>query len=176
MAEIIKQIIPSKDFKNNNHRPKDYTYFVRDGYNVYGHPDMIITCSKCNETKNQKHFGIRWSDQYGIRDLRNICYPCKRYDNNIITKIRRTLNTSPPEVCDICKRSNSNKKMQIDHNHHTEKFRGFLCNSCNSSIGKFNDDPFMVIKVIKYLMKDGYYDKREISLKLKALASELDNV
>ena len=77
MAEIIKQIIPSRDFKNNNHRPRDYTYFVRDGYNIYGHPDMVIACIVCNETKNQKNFNVRWSDQYNIRQLYNTCKECK---------------------------------------------------------------------------------------------------
>ena len=171
MAEVIKQLTPQK---NGRKKPRDYTYFERNGYNIYGHPDMVITCIKCNETKNQKHFGVRWRDQHNIRHLLNVCNPCKGYDASVRKKIKKELKGPIPKVCEICEKINY--KIQIDHNHYTEKFRGFLCNSCNSSIGKFNDDPSMVIKAIKYLMKDGYYDKQEVSLKLRTLASELDNV
>jgi len=168
---VIRQV---ELLENRRHRPRDYTYFERKGYKIYGHPDMIITCIRCNETKNQKHFGIRWSDEYDIRTLLNLCNTCKNYNSKILQKIKKELNLPIPNECDICEKPDVNK-IQIDHNHHTEKFRGFLCNPCNTSLGKFKDDPFMMIKVIKYLMKDDYYDKREVALKLRGLASELEN-
>ena len=38
-----------------------------------------------------------------------------------------------------------------DHNHGTDEFRGFLCDSCNTSLGKFRDDPDLLARAIKYL-------------------------
>lgn len=33
----------------------------------------------------------------------------------------------------------------------TEQFRGYICNSCNLGIGKFNDDPAVVWRAFIYL-------------------------
>ena len=41
--------------------------------------------------------------------------------------------------------------LSVDHNHKTGKVRGLLCNGCNTSLGKFRDDPVLLKKAIKYL-------------------------
>ena len=41
--------------------------------------------------------------------------------------------------------------LSIDHNHKTGKIRGLLCHRCNRALGYFNDNPFLLVKAIKYL-------------------------
>ena len=40
---------------------------------------------------------------------------------------------------------------RLDHNHGTGEFRGFLCDSCNTGLGKFGDDPDLLARAIEYL-------------------------
>ena len=66
-------------------------------------------------------------------------------------------------TCAICNEENftrekgthNNKSvpmsLAVDHNHKTGQVRGLLCNGCNTSLGKFKDDPILLEKAIQYL-------------------------
>lgn len=61
-------------------------------------------------------------------------------------------------VCAICgrketavDRNGSIKKLQVDHNHQTNKVRGLLCSTCNRGIGYLQDDISVVEKALQYL-------------------------
>ena len=58
--------------------------------------------------------------------------------------------------CAICgvHQSETQKRLCIDHNHETGNVRGLLCDRCNTSIGKFNDDINLLRNAIKYLEGD----------------------
>lgn len=43
------------------------------------------------------------------------------------------------------------KEVHVDHNHKTGKVRGLLCFRCNSGLGKFLDNPELLIKAVFYL-------------------------
>lgn len=56
--------------------------------------------------------------------------------------------------CKICKRVESRKtsaRLCVDHDHKTGQVRGLLCFGCNAGLGKFNDDPALIQRAIKYL-------------------------
>jgi hypothetical protein len=57
--------------------------------------------------------------------------------------------------CAICGRPDPGiswgKNLHVDHCHKTGAVRGLLCQSCNTSIGRFGDDPEMLRKAIAYL-------------------------
>jgi len=51
-------------------------------------------------------------------------------------------------VCRICGRD---QYLVLDHNHKTNAARGVLCSRCNTGLGKFLDNPEIMLKAIKYL-------------------------
>lgn len=55
--------------------------------------------------------------------------------------------------CAICNshESEQKKKLSLDHCHTTLKVRGFLCDNCNTALGKFKDDVNLLTKAINYL-------------------------
>ena len=54
----------------------------------------------------------------------------------------------PTKPCEICGKV---VKLVIDHNHETQKFRGFLCSMCNSGLGYFGDDLSVLKSAVEYL-------------------------
>jgi hypothetical protein len=53
-----------------------------------------------------------------------------------------------PSCCEICGDSG---RICFDHDHKTGKFRGWICNNCNASIGFAKDNIEILRKIIKYL-------------------------
>jgi hypothetical protein len=66
--------------------------------------------------------------------------------------------------CQICGShpSGRTKRLHIDHNHTTGRFRGLLCGRCNLTIGKFNDNPSLLRAAANYLEK--FVDKIDVSM------------
>lgn len=75
---------------------------------------------------------------------------------------RRTYGLSAGEVevmldeqhggCAICRdRPERLASMHLDHDHETGQLRGLLCLSCNQGLGKFRDDPALLLRAIVYL-------------------------
>jgi Recombination endonuclease VII len=53
--------------------------------------------------------------------------------------------------CCGCHESSCKTRLVIDHDHDTGDFRGWLCNTCNLSIGKLGDTPEQVWAAYCYL-------------------------
>ena len=55
--------------------------------------------------------------------------------------------------CEICGKTaeENGKKLAMDHDHGSGKFRGFLCHLCNIGLGAFLDNPQILRKAIGYL-------------------------
>lgn len=62
-------------------------------------------------------------------------------------------------LCDICGRPPSEvgqkKRLSVDHDHETGKFRGFICHNCNVALGLVYDSIDTLAAMIDYLMNDG---------------------
>lgn len=56
-----------------------------------------------------------------------------------------------PNVCECCGKPPINKALALDHDHITNKFRGWLCIKCNLGIGKLDDSISGLQKAIEYL-------------------------
>ena len=57
--------------------------------------------------------------------------------------------------CKICSststQSSKHKKFSVDHNHKTGDVRGLLCAPCNHGLGKFKDNPTLMIQAAEYI-------------------------
>lgn len=54
-------------------------------------------------------------------------------------------------VCAIC-RFPCTRELAVDHCHKTGVVRGLLCSGCNTALGRFHDDPRMLLRAAKYLL------------------------
>jgi hypothetical protein len=73
---------------------------------------------------------------------------------NIDLCVANEMLTREKDFCDIC---GSTSRLHYDHCHETNKFRGVLCTSCNTLIGRMGDNVKQVKlkaqKMIDYLSK-----------------------
>ena len=113
---------------------------------------MDRECKKCHITKPLTEFDVDRTYEGG-RQLRKLtCKTCRGQQ----TKIRNQLSkqhTKPNTItCPICERERTD--IVLDHDHSTNEFRGWLCNDCNSGLGKFGDCPEFLWRAIEYLTKE----------------------
>ena len=117
--------------------------------------DLLRTCTECNETKLLEDFTYHHT-MYQKR--RNTCKACTT-ESMQTTKFLRKRNRYPDKnyecpICGVTKfgipRRNGTSWV-VDHCHKTKQFRGWLCENCNSGIGKLKDDVNTVRNALKYL-------------------------
>lgn len=85
----------------------------------------------------------------------------KRYyeDNKLALTLKRngiidTPDRLSPELCECCGGENkAGRGMCMDHDHHTGLFRGWICDLCNTGIGKLGDSIEGLEAAIVYLKK-----------------------
>lgn len=70
--------------------------------------------------------------------------------------------------CAICNEEEKGKRLSVDHDHSTKKVRELLCSRCNTSIGKFSDDPELLRKAAEYLEKHRQIQELEILFEVSA--------
>ena len=66
-----------------------------------------------------------------------------------------------PMKCECCGKK-SHKTRVLDHCHETNQFRGWICEACNTGIGKLGDDFTGVWLAAMYLSR---FDEKEASRK-----------
>lgn len=73
--------------------------------------------------------------------------------------------------CDLC--GMPSERIEIDHDHDTDRIRGYVCRRCNFLLGVASDDPELLAKVIAYLAdppRDGSY-REAVRLRRNAWAA-----
>ena len=116
------------------------------------------TCSGNCTICTQESFESRKETVYE-RQRRNYVRTDKRIQQQRATNLRRYGLTieqydqmlfEQSYVCAICHKPCS-KALAVDHDHKTGAVRGLLCMNCNHGLGKFKDDPNLLMAAIKYL-------------------------
>lgn len=57
-----------------------------------------------------------------------------------------------PKLCECCGRK-PKRALHLDHDHETGKFRGWLCNTCNTGIGGLGDTIAGLLRAMRYLRR-----------------------
>lgn len=94
-------------------------------------------------------YSARWYKAHPEKsnDRRLYAYYLKEY--GITPELRQRLWEEQGKRCKICGKETN--KPQLDHDHLTKRIRGMLCITCNTTLGKYKDDPEIFKKFIEYL-------------------------
>jgi hypothetical protein len=69
----------------------------------------------------------------------------------VLQKLERKAGRKKPEQCELCGRGG---KICFDHNHKTDKFRGWICGKCNSALGMVDENIQTLELMIEYIKKN----------------------
>tara|TARA_R100001143_G_C3249644_1_gene82903 strand:- start:17 stop:493 length:477 start_codon:yes stop_codon:yes gene_type:complete len=128
--------------------------------------DQNRVCKSCGETKDITFFVVSWYRKDGSKSYETTCRKCRANDAYNVKLLKEKIPyPSDDYCCPICNSSSENLKSKIDgeykgmnrgswvldHDHKSGKFRGWLCNKCNSALGWLDDDITYVRRALNYL-------------------------
>lgn len=127
-------------------------------------PFKYKICNKCHVLKVQSiYFDYNQNDKYGRPTTRPSCKSCRvDIDGVKMPKSERDrmnrIKPKPYELfeCPICHKvtiPDVTANIVIDHDHRTGRARAWICDSCNTGIGRFQDSPEMLEKIAEYIKK-----------------------
>tara|TARA_S200002703_G_scaffold128959_1_gene115849 strand:+ start:878 stop:1267 length:390 start_codon:yes stop_codon:yes gene_type:complete len=109
--------------------------------------EKLKECSKCKKLKDINYFRKRGEGKDKKR-VYPICKECEKRINKDVANLRKYA-PSKPEYCDCC--GKKCEKFVLDHDHELNKFRGWICDSCNIGISRLGDNLDGVMKAVQYL-------------------------
>jgi RNase P subunit RPR2 len=127
-----------------------------------GKPHKYKICNVCHILKEDyKDFDINQTDAQGRKTTRPTCTECRKDIDGIALKSseKKRMNEIKPEkffICPICKKPSIpyvTANLVIDHDHDTGNAREWICDSCNTGLGRFKDNIELMQEAIKYLKK-----------------------
>ena len=120
-------------------------------------------CNVCFVLKPIDQFQVNQTDAKGRKTRRPSCIICRQdIDRRSIPsrEKKQAKRLRPAEGtlwhCPICRKMGIvgvNVKVVADHDHYAGRWRGFLCDSCNTGIGRFRDDEKILNNAIAYLQE-----------------------
>ena len=131
---------------------KDHGNFhYRGEIKFVGKETDMRECNECHKILPTMAFTSAHIRGDGAFYFRKICRQCHTIHEKEKREARK--NAPPkPERCVCCHKKT--KKLEVDHLHGTFTFRGWLCKSCNTGIGKLRDNLEGVLQGAIYLEND----------------------
>lgn len=148
-------------------------FFVGTGQEAIVHSDKLETidvkrtgkgyekkiCNICHVLKEANEFDINQTDAKGRKTTRPSCKSCRVYidGHRLRTKERKRLDAAAPRhvfTCPICQKTTIvgvTANLVRDHDHETGNAREWICDSCNTGLGRFKDDIGFLKVAIAYL-------------------------
>ena len=117
-------------------------------------------CNICHRLLDTTEFAKNQNAKNNRTVRRPSCRECrKKIDGTgIPSKVRKEWTKNKPKYepfqCPICQKTTIpglTSRIVLDHNHETGEVRGWICDSCNTGIGRFKDSVSLLEKAIAYL-------------------------
>lgn len=118
-------------------------------------------CDRCfKHLKTKESYSDNRLKKDNRMTKRPSCKACRKIKDgkSISAKARREWNKKRPKdytpfTCPICNKTTiaGISKIVLDHCHKTGEVRGYLCESCNTGIGRFDDNKIILERAIKWL-------------------------
>lgn len=99
---------------------------------------------------SRRHNASRTPEQVESRKQRDRATRLKRVYGISVEDYDRLL-VKQDGRCAICGDLPGERLLDVDHCHQSGAVRGLLCVRCNTSIGKFDDDPVLLRSALTYL-------------------------
>lgn len=136
-------------------------YLKRVHLDKTGDQFQMKICDRCYKLLDVEEFENNRIKKGGKITKRPSCRKCRKEkngvnmstkDKNFWYKKRDSLNGKLYK-CPICEKTTiaGITNHVIDHNHRNGKVRGIICESCNTGLGRFDDNIEMLRKAIKWL-------------------------
>lgn len=120
-------------------------------------------CNICHILKNTRDFEVNQTDAKGQKTTRPSCRECRKIINgvSISKEEKKRMEKIKPKknsvfVCPICSKRGIvgvTAKLVKDHDHKTGLARDWICDSCNTGLGRFKDNIKLLENIIEYLKR-----------------------
>ncbi len=126
-----------------------------------GKPYPVKICNICHVLKKENDFEVNQTDAKGRKTTRPSCRVCRvaidgtklsHADSLEMDKIKPALLFTCP-ICQKMSIVGVTANLVKDHDHKTGKGREWICDSCNTGLGRFKDDISLLENVLLYLKK-----------------------
>jgi hypothetical protein len=103
-------------------------------------------CIYCEKQKDVSEFPKHsmYKDKLDMR-----CKACIKEHSALRRKLHKVA-PNKPDLCECCKKKPI--KWCLDHDHATDKFRGWICERCNTGLGKLGDNVDGLVNALNYLL------------------------
>jgi len=120
-------------------------------------------CNVCHKLKKTTEFAKNQNAKNNRSVRRPSCKDCRlKMEGKNVSQVekRKWLTEKPTNVpfeCPVCKKrtiAGVTSKVVLEHNHLTGKVGGWICDSCNTGLGRFKDDEELLKSAIDFLKKN----------------------
>ena len=117
-------------------------------------------CRDCQSEKPIEQFSINRKfyredlpdKHYAIR--RPSCDSCRSKKRKVSSKDKKYYARPKVLVCPICNDTVDGNYARLDHCHSTGVIRGWLCDNCNTALGKLKESKEVLKRAIKWMEKN----------------------
>lgn len=110
----------------------------------------------CRICSKEKHIDLFPKHSHHKSGIDSRCKSCIKKQTKLRDELKEKYAYLKTDFCDCCGNTHE-KSLVLDHDHNTLKFRGWICDCCNTGLGKLGDDLAGVERALNYLKR--HYDK-----------------
>lgn len=159
-----------------DHQKRSEVKFLRVGSTIWLEENLFLEfeiektgdtfefkiCDRCFKLLPTSMFSNNRHKKGDVITKRPSCKDCRKKKDGISVSNSDRIEWEmkrPPNytsfTCPICEKTTivGISKIVLDHDHSNGRVRGWLCESCNTGIGRFDDNPQIVQKAIDWLVQ-----------------------